>query len=222
MLVQNYSSNLRTSSVSFMPESVITSKIQKDNSIATLAKTGHSELTEIELIEKSKENPKFFKKLYEKYYESIFRIVFARVQDPELSGEITSIAFGKALANLKKFEYKGFPFSAWLTRVAINCCYDHFREQKKNRTVSLEDYTSHDLAFEIELEDSDKELWLALLPEVLDRLNPKDLELIELRFFEGKSFAEIAYILDITEGNAKTRTYRVLKRMKKSFKANTR
>ncbi len=201
---------------------VINLKIIKDKTIATLAQSKYSELTEIELIEKSKENPDFFKSLYENYYEQIFRVVFTRVQDVELTGEITAVAFSKALANLEKFKFKGFPFSAWLTRVAINCCYDHFRAKKKNRTVTLEDYTSHDLAFEIELEDNDKELWLAMLPEVLELLKPKDLELIELRFFESKSFAEIAYILDITEGNAKTRTYRVLKRMKKHFKSSAK
>lgn len=191
-------------------------------SINTLDKTKYADLTEIELIEKSKQDKSYFKPLYEKYYEQVFRLVFNRVQDMELTAEITSEAFSKTLANIDKFVYKGYPFSAWLTRVAINCCYDHFRAQKRNRMVSLENYTSHDIAFEVELEDNNKELWLAILPDILGELKPKDLELIEMRFFEGKSFAEIAYILDITEGNAKTRTYRVLKRMKRHFKKGTR
>lgn len=201
---------------------VIKPNILKDTSIEALTKTKYADFTEIELIEKSKQDKRYFKPLYEKYYEQIFRTVFARVQDFDLCAEITSEAFSKTLANIEKFKYKGYPFSAWLTRIAINCCYDHFRALKKNRTVSLDKYTTHDLSFEIELDESDKELWLAMLPDVLEKLKPKDLELIEMRFFESKSFAEIAYILDITEGNAKTRTYRVLKRMKKHFKQSTR
>lgn len=193
-----------------------------ENPIEALAQTKYSDLTEIELIEKSKKDMSYFKPLYEKYYEQIFRLVYARVQDVELTGEITSEAFGKTLANIEKFKQQGYPFSAWISRIAINCCYDYFRAKKKNRMVSLENYTTHDIAFEVELEDSDKELWLTLLPEILEKLKPKDLELIEMRFFEGKSFAEIAYILDINEGNAKTRTYRVLKRMKKHFRQGTR
>ena len=58
--------------------------------------------------------------------------------------------------------------------------------------MSLEKYATHDLAFEVELEESDKELWLALLPEALDKLKPRELELIELSYFEEKSFEEIA------------------------------
>lgn len=183
-----------------------------------LSKPEIENLTEIELVEKAKEDKRYFEPLYKKYYEQIFKLVFARVQDVDLAGDITAEAFGKALGHLKKFKYKGFPFSAWLARIAINSCYDHFRSLKKERYVSLENYVTHDLVFEIEIEENQKELWLTMLPQVLEKLKPAELELIELRFFEGKSFAEIGYILDITEGNAKTKTYRILKRMQKHFK----
>jgi RNA polymerase sigma-70 factor (ECF subfamily) len=183
-----------------------------------LATSKYSEFTEIELIEKAKSNSRYFEPLYVKYYEQIFRLIFTRIQDEELAADITANAFTKAIGNLNKYKHQGFPFSAWLARIALNSCYDYFRAQKKQRYVALENYVSHDLAFEIELEENQKELWLAHLPTALEALKPRDLELIELRFFEGKSFAEIGYLLDITEGNAKTKTYRLLKRLKKSFR----
>jgi len=182
-----------------------------------IEKSKKQELTEIELIEKSKIDNRFFEPLYTKYYEQIFKLIFIRVQDEDIAGDITANAFCKALTNISKYQHQGFPFSSWLARIALNSCYDYFRAQKKQRYVSLEKYVSHDLAFEIELEENQKELWLAVLPSNLEKLKPKELELVELRFFEGKSFAEIGYLLDITEGNAKTRTYRVLKRLKKHF-----
>ena len=77
---------------------------------------------------------------------------------------------------------------------------------------------THDLVFEIEIEENQKELWLTMLPEVLEKLKPTEIELVQLRFFEGKSFAEIGYILDIPEGSAKTKTYRILKRIQRHFK----
>jgi len=187
-------------------------------SVVITQQTRKHELTEIELIEKAKADNRYFEPLYVKYYEQIYRLIFARVQDEELAGDITANAFCKAMVNLKRYKHQGYPFSSWLGRIALNSCYDHFRLQKKQRFISLENYISHDLAFEIELEENQKELWLAVLPQALERLKPKDLELIELRFFEGKSFAEIGFLLNITEGNAKTRTYRVLKRLKKHFK----
>jgi RNA polymerase sigma-70 factor (ECF subfamily) len=42
-----------------------------------------------------------------------------------------------------------------------------------------------------------------------------DIEVLELRYFESKSFAEIAFILDVSEANAKMRTYRAVEKLKK-------
>jgi RNA polymerase sigma-70 factor (ECF subfamily) len=49
-----------------------------------------------------------------------------------------------------------------------------------------------------------------------------DIEVLELRFFEGKSFAEVAFILEITEANAKMRTYRSVDKLKKLLERRTR
>lgn len=181
-------------------------------------KSKKQELTEIELIEKAKSDNRFFEPLYVKYYEKIYRLIFARVQDEEQAEDIAANSFCKAIANIHKYKHQGFPFSSWLARIALNSCYDYFRAQKKQRYVALENYITHDLTFEIELSENQKELWLAILPSALKKLKPRDLELVELRFFDGKSFAEIGFLLEITEGNAKTRTYRVLNRLKKHFK----
>ncbi len=48
----------------------------------------------------------------------------------------------------------------------------------------------------------------------MKKLKDKDFQVLELRFFEDKSFAEIAYILNQTESTAKMRTYRALDRLK--------
>jgi RNA polymerase sigma-70 factor (ECF subfamily) len=41
-----------------------------------------------------------------------------------------------------------------------------------------------------------------------------------LRFFQAMSFKEIAEIYDITEANAKMRTYRILEKLGKMWKEN--
>lgn len=176
-----------------------------------------SEIPEKELIERAKVDNRYFEPIYRKYYERIFRLILSRVQDLEISQDLTSNAFCKALLNLEKYKDQGVNFSSWLYRIALNICYDHFREKKKQRVVVMEDYMTDNLVEEINLEPDDLEEWLERLPELLDGLKAADLELIELRFFESKSFKEIGFILGITENNAKTRTYRILKRIKKRF-----
>jgi RNA polymerase sigma-70 factor (ECF subfamily) len=48
-------------------------------------------------------------------------------------------------------------------------------------------------------------------------LKEKDLQLIELRFFEKRSFKEIGEILDITENNAKVKSFRALEKLKQLY-----
>jgi RNA polymerase sigma-70 factor (ECF subfamily) len=174
-------------------------------------------ISENELIEWSKKDHRYFEPIYEKYYEPIFRLIMCRVQDEEVTKDITSNVFCKALVNLGKYKFQGLSFSSWLYRLALNSCYDYFRTQKKKRTVVLEEFMTQEMAEEFEPETLYLQKGLKLLPEVLDKLKPRDLELIELRFFESKSFKEISEILGITENNAKTRSHRILKRIRKKL-----
>jgi RNA polymerase sigma-70 factor, ECF subfamily len=51
----------------------------------------------------------------------------------------------------------------------------------------------------------------------LDTLKEDDLQLIELRFFEQRSFKEVAEIVGITENNAKVKVHRILERLKRKL-----
>ena len=73
-----------------------------------------------------------------------------------------------------------------------------------------------------ELDEQDTEGLRQQLLATLDTLKEGDLQLIELRFFEQRSFREVAEITGITENNAKVRTYRILERMKKKIANSSR
>ncbi len=171
---------------------------------------------EWELIKAAKGNPVKFRPLYEKYYKPIFRFVMNRTQDEALAADITSMVFMKAMKKLEKYEYRGVPFSAWLYRIASNEVTQHFRTTSKNRVVSINDSHVSDLVDDSEEDNFEEKK--AILLEMLDDLKEGDLEIVELRFFEQRSFKEIAEILGLTESNAKVKTYRIIERMKKKVK----
>jgi RNA polymerase sigma-70 factor (ECF subfamily) len=167
-------------------------------------------------IEAAKKNPQHFNKLYEKYFEDIFHFIFRRVNDEDVAADICSKAFLKALNNLKKYEFRGLPFSAWLYRIASNEVNRHYRETSKTVTFSLEEPIIKQL---IDTEDDDlKEERLEMLTKYLEKINTKEMVILQLRFFEDKSFKEIAYILEISESGAKMRLYRTLEKLKSFFK----
>ena len=168
---------------------------------------------ELQQIEAAKLDPARFDKLYDSYYKSIFVFVYRRTGDEELAADITSHVFLKALMNIKKYEYKGVPFSAWLFRIAFNEINMYFRKNKADRVVSLDQNGLHSMVSEAKTEDNtdiEKRMMNAVqqLPET-------DIHLIELRFFEKRSFAEVGAIIGITENSAKVKVYRILEKLKK-------
>ncbi len=166
-------------------------------------------------IQAAQGNPARFRPLYNRYYEPIFRYIYQRTTDEDLTADLCSQVFLKAMQRLGEYTFMGVPFSAWLYRIAANEVAQHFRSVQKNRVVGIDDVNLSEMMDEMEEESPE---WMRiLLIEALDDLKEHDLELIEMRFFEQRSFREIAEILDMTENNAKVKTYRILERLKKKL-----
>ena len=170
---------------------------------------------EMSLIEIAKKDPRQFAPLYKKYHEAIFRYVYKRVDDEEAAYDITSSVFVKALASLPKYEFRGVPFSSWLFRIAKSELYQSFRDKKAQRTVSLDSVTIVQFIDELN-EDFSEEQRITLLKS-LKLLKDHQLQLIEMSFFEKRSFKEIGEIVGLTENNAKVKTFRALVKLKEIF-----
>ena len=163
-------------------------------------------------INAAKDNPAHFQPLYDKYYKPIFIFIFRRTGSDDITADICSQVFLRALLNIKKYQFKGVPFSAWLFRIAFNEVNMHFRKNKSERVISISTTKISLLQAEGELEstaEADQ-----LLMEAISELNERDVELLELRYFENRQFTEVAQILGITESNAKVKVYRILDKLK--------
>jgi len=159
-----------------------------------------------------------FTPLYERYYEPIFLFIHKRVQEEELTAELTSRVFFRCVKNLYKYEFKELPFSSWLYKIAHHEVLYHFRTQKEGyRFVSLDHKHVDLLSEEIAMlrNSTDKE---ALVSYLLEQLEESEVQFLELRFFEERSFAEIGFMLNLTANNAKIKTYRVIGKLKEIAK----
>lgn len=165
------------------------------------------------LVEAAKKDPEQFRGLYNRYYERIFMYVWQRIDDKEVAHDVTSQVFLKAMQNLYKYEFKGVPFASWLYRIAKSEVYTVLRKQQVQRTVNIDSVGMGEMVNEME-EDPYAE-WMPVLSEAVAELEEDDLQMVEMRFFEKRPFKEIADILDITENNAKVKTYRILEKLKK-------
>ncbi len=170
------------------------------------------------IVEQAKRDPQAFGRLYDKYFEGIFGFVFRRTDDENLAADLTSQTFLKALQNLKRYEFRGLPFSAWLFRIAANEVNKHYTRKKRTRVFALEEERIIEILEQNEHRFSQEQI--ELLVRILNDLPTETIEIIEMRFFEGKNFREIAYILNIGESGAKMRLYRALDKIRNNFNLN--
>ena len=170
---------------------------------------------EMELVKAAQNDPRCFGPLYTLYYKRIVSYVYHRIESKEEAFEITAQVFYKALDNLPKYKMQGVPFSAWLFRIASNELNQLFRKNNSARIVSIDTDGTADLMFSIE--ETKSELQDEQLFAVLNQLETDDMELIDMRFFEKRSFKEIADIIGMNESACKIKVYRILEKLKKKL-----
>ena len=173
--------------------------------------------SESDLILQAKADPAKFGVLYKKYHKQIFLFVLRRVESTEDADDITSQVFLKAMLNLKKYEPKGIPFGAWLYRIARNEIYDRHAKSNVNMVLTIEKDGVQKMILDMQEEGSNEDQYKEL-QNAISKLDEDEIELIELRYFEDHSFREVGEIINITENNAKVKTYRIIEKLKKLYR----
>jgi RNA polymerase sigma-70 factor, ECF subfamily len=170
---------------------------------------------ELVWIQKAKEKPEYFSPLYKKYHAKIFNYVYKRMDCIDLASDITSQIFVKAMQHIDKYKDIGLPFASWLYRIAKSEVYQYFREHKNERCINIETVQIVEIVEEFDEKYSNLEK--EKLIKAISKLKEKDVQLIEMRYFEKRSHKEIGEILDITENNAKIKCFRALEKLKSHY-----
>lgn len=159
------------------------------------------------LIIQAKRKPEAFAPLYELHFAAIFRFILRRAQDRELTNDLTQQTFLKAMLALPGYEPRGYPFKAFLYRIALNELKMHWRKRKEV-TIDMSYAEVRGLTEEVGLDERESDMQRLAL--ALGRLDEDKARLIELRYMDGLSFAEMGQVLGLGEDAAKMRTHRVL------------
>ncbi|MGO9953288.1 MAG: RNA polymerase sigma factor [Dissulfurispiraceae bacterium] len=155
-----------------------------------------------------------FSELVRRHKQKVFRLAARFVRDSEELDDICQEAFIKAYQSLSKFRGDA-PFEHWITRIAVNTCYDSLRKQSRKRdNVPLDS-----VAFSIgEPQSPDNssgnEAW-AVLKNAMTKLRPEERLVITLLNLEEKSVRETASLTGWSEGNVKVRAFRARKELKR-------
>ena len=171
------------------------------------------QISDEQLVLIAKQDIRNFKKIYNLYYERIFLFLLRRSENENLAQDLTQQTFIKAMININKFEFKGFPFSSWLYRIGLNELNLYYRNNKKKRTISIESSELPELAEELPNE-SNPLLSNENLIKAFNLLSEAEVTLIEMKYFEKRSHQEISEILGISVANTKVKLHRIIKKMR--------
>jgi RNA polymerase sigma-70 factor (ECF subfamily) len=151
-----------------------------------------------------------FGTLYEANFEQVYAFVARRVKGREEIEDLTAEVFRRALAGMRSFENRGVPFSAWLLRIATNAVIDRARRAK--RKTPPPDALAALAPSEPECLDAATR---ARLFRAVAALPADQRRVVELRFAEERSIAQIAAELGRTEGSVKQLQLRALRGLRK-------
>jgi RNA polymerase sigma-70 factor (ECF subfamily) len=159
------------------------------------------------LIEAAQRDPARFAELYEKNFERVYAYVVRRVHDRAETEDVTSEVFHHALANLRRFEWRGIPFAAWLFRIAANLISDRWQRKGREDVADEAEQIESAAAPGADFEEVERR---ATLFRLVDTLPAEQQRVVVLRFVEQKSIKEVARAIGKTEGAVKQLQFRAL------------
>jgi RNA polymerase sigma-70 factor (ECF subfamily) len=184
------------------------------------------EKDDILLIDEFKNgNSEAFGEIYNRYFKKVVRQLKVLLKgDVEKAEDLASDVFLKVMKNIDKYKHE--KLSSWIHTMARNVFLDSLRlskEKENKKTISidvqLEFHNGSKSLFQLsdsnlEIEENEKERNSKLL-KALKSLKESDLKLIDLRFYQGLNYKEIAIEVGKTENYCRVAIDRIKSKLKK-------
>ncbi len=168
-----------------------------------------------------------FGELVRRYQVPVFTIVRRYAGSPDEAKDLTQRAFLQAFEAAQRTLPKLMassevvPFKAWVFRIAVNLGKNQVRDGARwpKAPVEVVDAMAHGAPAALDvLEKAEAE---ALTRKAVHCLPPRQREVFTLRIDGGLPFAEVAEVLGISEGNAKSHFHYAVKRLRDEVRALT-
>lgn len=159
-----------------------------------------------------------FELLMRRHNQRLFRTVRALVQDANAAEEVLQRAYVAAWRGLAQFAGRA-SFITWMTRIALRTAGALARSEQ--RALEIAEDSSNAAARDLEAESADGPMDRKELADVLERaidaLPSSQRIVVVLRLVDGRSTAEVAEALDVTEETVKVRLHRARERLKEDL-----
>jgi len=169
------------------------------------------------LVERAQQGDRSaLEELYLIHFDRIYSYLHVSVGNRHDAEDLTTQTFLKMLESIGRFRWQSAPFSAWLFRIAHNLAMDHFRARKRVQPEEEvpEPLGSEEPSAELEAMQS---IGRQSMLELIDKLSPEQQQVLTLKFVFNFPNADVAKILDKTEGAIKSLQHRALASLQKQL-----
>ena len=157
-----------------------------------------------------------FEWIVDAYHEKIYRAASMLLMNRHEAEDLTQDVFLAAMKSYSRFRGDSSLYT-WLYKIMLNL----FRKRRSKRKLLQWNFSQGDDRQDFNVlfidegdrpeEAVEKAERAHKVAEVLKDLSPKHREAVVLRFYEGKSYREIAEIVGCSEGTIKSRLHHALK-----------
>jgi RNA polymerase sigma-70 factor, ECF subfamily len=154
--------------------------------------------------------------LYLIHFDRIYSYLHVSVGNRHDAEDLTTQTFLKMLEKIGTFKWQSAPFSAWLFRIAHNLAMDHFRAGRRWQPEEEVPEPPGEEEPSAEL-TAMRTIGRESMLKLIEHLSPEQQQVLTLKFVFNLPNAEVAAILDKTEGAIKSLQHRALVSLQKQI-----
>ena len=139
-------------------------------------------------------------RIYTEYSGKVMGYIRARIRSSAEAEDLHSEVFEKILKKINDFDPSKASLNTWIFTITRNTVIDHFRRAKP--TEELDENLSDNLELDEDLLNAET---LSELAAALRKLPQQMMDIIVLRYYDGKPLTEIAEMMNLSYGAVKLR-----------------
>ena len=139
-------------------------------------------------------------RIYTEYSGKVMGYIRARIRSSAEAEDLHSEVFEKVLKKIGEFDPSKASLNTWIFTITRNTVIDHFRRAKPSE--ELDENLSDNVELDEDLLNSET---LSELAAALRKLPQQMMDIIVLRYYDGKPLTEIAEMMNLSYGAVKLR-----------------
>lgn len=158
-----------------------------------------------------------FETLVMRHQQRVFATARQFFRQPETVEDIAQETFTKAYFALASYQ-RGASFKHWLTKIAVNNCYDELRRRKARGEHTVSDLSEEEVnwlegklarrSLALHARSNDRSTATEIAEKILTGLSPEERVILTLLYGDEYSVAEIAQLLNWSKPKVKIRAFR--------------